>query len=153
MNKREKQFIRFFLNEDACGVSIDLVYKIIHFDNITDVPYTPDFILGITNLRGEILAVMDLKKFLDMPDLKSGIHTDKDRAIIITNYLGKLLGLVVDKVLGVIAFPTSDIKSAPQTITPELAKLVNGVAGTGDDFTVLIDFESIISSTRFEQFS
>ncbi|MCK5687427.1 purine-binding chemotaxis protein CheW [bacterium] len=153
MDKDEKQFIRFYLNGEACAVSIDLVYKIIHFGNITDVPYTPDFILGITNLRGDILAVMGLKTFLGMPNIKSSITAEKDRSIIITNYLGKLLGLVVDKVLGVISFQHSEIKPTPQTITTELAKYVNGVAGSGDSFTVLIDFESIITSNRFEPFS
>jgi len=153
MDNNEKQFIRFILNGEACAVSIDLVYKIIHFGNITDVPYTPDFILGITNLRGEILAVMDLKVFLGMPNVRPSLTAAKDRSIIITNYLGKLLGLVVDKVLGVISFQHTEIKPTPQTINSDLAKYVNGVAGAGDSFTVLIDFESIIGSNRFEPFS
>ena len=154
MEKTNKQFIRFYLNDEACGLSIDLVYKIIPYGNITDVPFSPDFIMGITNLRGEILAVLDIKKFLGISSEESDDYSlKKDKSIIITNYLGKLIGLFVDKVLGVITFENEEIKLPPKTITSKLGNYVNGVGGTGESFTVLVDFESIINSTQFEQFA
>ena len=61
---KEKQFIKFKLGESIFAFPIEIVHKIVPKTTLTRVPYTQDYFVGITNLRGEILSIVDLKKFL-----------------------------------------------------------------------------------------
>lgn len=80
---------------------------------LTPLPCTPSFVLGIINVRGQILTVIDLRRFFDLPI--KGL-TDLNKVIVIEHHEGEL-GVLADAILGVRSLCSSEIRPAPSTLT------------------------------------
>ncbi len=91
----KNKYISFNLNKDYYAISLDYVKEVLKDTNITKVPGTPDFIEGIMNLRGDYITVINLKKFLNLPE--ENIAIEKTPVIIIKGNELKL-ALLIDKI-------------------------------------------------------
>ncbi|MGI5921911.1 MAG: chemotaxis protein CheW [Syntrophomonadaceae bacterium] len=138
----EMQTVAFVLGQEEYGMEISKVQEIIRVpEKTTKLPNTSDYNLGVTNLRGSVIPVIDLKrKFMNIPSE----FTDETRVIVVEIGSGKV-GLVVDEVLEVIKFPENII--APTTVvnTGLQADYLLGIAKLQERLLILLDVDKIFN--------
>ena len=116
--------------------------RIIHpLKSLTFIPGTPDFIRGVINLRGEIISVVDLKVFFDLPDQE---FTNLAQVIILASDEMEF-GILADEVLGIAEIPKNDIQPSLPTLTGVRADYLKGVTGNG---IVVLDDEKLLSDEK-----
>src|SRR5512136_473784 len=103
------KFLTFFLAGEEYGIEILSVHEIIGMMPITSVPGTPDYILGIINLRGKIIPIVDLRRKFGMESKAQTSET----CIIVVHVQGVEVGTVVDRVSEVLSIPAEDIEPPP----------------------------------------
>ena len=99
--KADMELATFFVGGALCGINILNIQEINKHFEITEVPQSSDFVIGILNLRGKIVTIIDLGKKLELSEIKK----DKDRRNIIVNSNDEHIGLLVDSISDVV---TSD---------------------------------------------
>jgi len=115
--------LTFYLADEMYGVEAEFVERVIALKRFTDIPCTPDYILGMINVLGEILAVIDIKKLFKLPD--KGI-TNLNRVIILENENYKF-GILCDEVIGKEEVPLQEIQKSLPNIAGMKSALVRGV--------------------------
>ena len=124
----EERLITFYLNDELIGVNIKDVIKITKDMDITPVPKTKDYILGVMNLRGSIIPVVSLKKKFN---LISEDNPEHSMIIIVDTDLGHI-GITVDKVEGAINIDPEDIKPSPMSSIGIDPEFIDGVIMIGE---------------------
>jgi purine-binding chemotaxis protein CheW len=129
-------------------VDIAAVDGIVKMQQITAVPHTPSFVEGITNLRGEVLPVIDLRKRFGLPQ---GDAT-KDTRIVNVEVDGVRVGMVVDAVTEVLRVSEEDIEPLPPLVTTFDSPFITGIAkvdgaqGADERLIVLLDLAKVLST-------
>jgi purine-binding chemotaxis protein CheW len=150
-NGREKQLVVFNLGQEHYGVDIAAVAEIIRLQPITAVPRTPKFIEGLTNLRGTVLPVIDLRKRFALPLQE----VTKETRIVVIGMDAMLVGMLVDAVSEVRRVPLEAIEPPPVITNPAVDHSTNGFVkgiarvdpGPGlaeGRLIVLIDLEQVL---------
>ena len=138
------QLIVFSLGEQEFGAEIDQVREIIRVGLITPMPDSPDFIKGVTNVRGEITVAIDLKAFFFL-------HTNQEvgnKHIVITEQEKNLFGLMVDEVTEVLRIPGTEIKPPPEVVTRIAKKYISGLVTLDNRLIVLLDLTRVLSEEQ-----
>lgn len=143
------QLIVFHLGDEEFGANINQVREVIWSGIITPIPDSPDFIKGVTNVRGEIAVVIDLKNrfFLRM---RQGIE---EKHIIMTEQDKNLFGLMVDEVTEVLRIPKTNIKDPPEFVTKIDRVYISGVLTIGNRLIMLLDLEKVLSEEELVKLS
>jgi len=129
--------ITFTLARETYAVELKYVREVYPLRDLTPIPCTPSFMLGIINVRGEMCAVIELKRLFDLPE--SGL-TNATRAVILQD--GALeLGIIADVVLGGRSVKVQDIAMPPATLSGIKSQFVRGVT---PERLVILDAESIL---------
>ncbi|MGW8324547.1 MAG: chemotaxis protein CheW, partial [Desulfobacterales bacterium] len=123
-----------------CGMDILKVQEINKLIEMTRVPQAPDYVLGILNLRGEIVTIIDLGKKLG---LKSTEISDKTRNIIV-NSKGEHIGLMVEKISDVVQAKFEKIEAPPANIGGVQGKYFTGVLKTKDRLIGILDVGKVL---------
>lgn len=135
------EVVEFDLASERYAFPLADVREVSLLRELTPVPCTPPFVLGIINLRGEIRTVIDLKKFFDLPD--AGI-TELNKIILLEH--GELkLGILADAIRGVRRIPLDDLQPALPTLTDIRADYLRGVTS---DRLVVLDPVKILADKR-----
>jgi chemotaxis signal transduction protein len=148
----EVQLVTFMLGAEEYGVPISQIQEIDRLAKITKVPKAAEFIEGITNLRGEVIPVLDTRKRFDL-DVKP--PDDRSR-IIIVDLGGVKTGLVVDSVREVLNLARKDIAPPPESIGSGIdQQFISGIGkvDAGKRMIVLLDVEKILSLREKEHLS
>ncbi len=135
------EVIEFDLASERYAFPLAQVREVSLLHDLTPVPCTPAFVLGIINLRGEIRTVIDLKKFFDLPG--TGI-TDLNKIILI-QCDDMQLGILTDAIQGVRRIPLSGLQPALPTLTDIRADYLRGITS---DRLVVLDAAKILSDPR-----
>ncbi len=130
----------FFVGEALCGMDILKVQEINKLIEMTRVPQAPDYVLGILNLRGEIITIVDLGKKLG---LKSTELNHKTRNIIV-NSNGEHIGLMVEQISDVIQVEWEKVEPPPANIGEVQGKYFTGVFKTEDRLIGILDVEKVL---------
>jgi purine-binding chemotaxis protein CheW len=140
----ELQLVTFLLGAEEYGIPISQIQEIDRLAKITKVPKAAQFIEGITNLRGEVIPVLDTRKRFD---LESRPYDDRTR-IIIVDLGGIKTGLIVDSVREVLNLNRKDIAPPPEAIGSGIdQQFIFGIGkvDSGKRMIVLLDVEKILS--------
>ena len=130
--------LEFTLAYETYAIESTCVREIYPLAEITPLPGTPPFLLGIVNIRGHILCVIDLKKFFELPE--KGI-TDLNKIIIITD--GNVeFGILADAILGIHKLAVEEIETELPTLTGIRARYLKGVTR---ERLVVLDADKILS--------
>lgn len=140
----ENQLVVFKLAQEHYGVDISVVDGIVKMQPVTHVPGAPAFIEGITNLRGEILPVIDLRKRFGLP---AGEVT-KDTRIVNVVIDGIKVGLIVDSVSEVLRVAEEDIEPPSPLITSIDAAFIAAIAKVGARLIILLDMNKVLSRSE-----
>lgn len=137
------QFVVFKVGIEEYAVPILKVNEIIRLKgiNITEIPNTYEYIIGIINLRGEVIPIMDLRLRFNMERKE----LDESHRIIIVNLQSKTVGLLVDSVSEVAQVKGEDISLPPEEISDLDNKYITGVAKHNDRLFIILDIDKIIS--------
>ncbi|HEX9019719.1 MAG TPA: chemotaxis protein CheW [Nitrospirota bacterium] len=136
----EIELLSFRLGGEEYAMMVEDVREVLKLRELTSVPNTPDYILGVTSLRGTMLPVFDLGKRLGI----SGSKDEKSR-IIITRTEQEEVGLMVDRVTGVIRIAAEDIRPAPENIE-QGAEFLRGIARKDERLYILLDLEKTVET-------
>jgi len=138
----DNQIVVFELGTEHFGVAIAAVESIIKMQDITRLPHSPSFVEGVTNLRGKVLPVIDLRKRFGLP---AGKDT-KDNRIVVVTLEGNEVGMVVDGVSEVLTIQDANIEPAPHmTITVD-SNFITGIAKLGSRLVILLDLGAVLST-------
>jgi len=132
------QLIVFNLGEEEFAVEIGEVKEIINAEAITPIPDSPEFIKGIINVRGNIIAVIDLKARFFLHPKKE----DEDKHIIITK---NDYGIMVNEVTEISRLPETAINEAPELVTKIHEEYIKGVITLDNRLIILLDFAKVLS--------
>lgn len=141
------QFVVFSLGDEEFGVDIEQVSEIVRIGAFAPIPDSPEFIRGLTNVRGTIIAVIDLKKRFALREVK-GVE---GKHIIITREQKNLLGILVDEVTEVLRVAQKEIKPAPGMTAVIHKKYMSGVITVGERMIILLDLKSVLSEEELEK--
>ncbi len=142
----DNQLIIFKLADEHYGVNIVAVESIIEPQGITKMPRVPDFVEGITNLRGAVIPVIDLRKRFDMP------YTDetKDTRIVVVEIDGITAGMIVDAVTEV-AHVADDAIELPSPMVSNInTAFITGIAKVDNRLIILLDLNKVLSINERE---
>jgi purine-binding chemotaxis protein CheW len=143
----EIQLVTFMLSGEEYGVPISQIQEIDRLSKVTKVPKAARFIEGVTNLRGEVIPVLDTRKRFD---LEAKVADDRTR-IIIVELGGVKTGLIVDSVREVLSLPKKDIAPPPDAIHSGIdQRFISGIGkvDSGKRMVVLLDVEKILSKNE-----
>ena len=143
-----EQWLTFRLGKETYGLEILQVRELISYpESITRVPRMPSFLLGMINLRGMVLPIMDLRKRFEMSDFETGPFT----VIIIVQIKSKVIGVVVDSVVDVVNLQNDNLLEAPDESTDLDSKFVKGLANLRGEMVILMDLEQLLAPEELEQ--
>lgn len=135
------EVLEFRLAYETYGIEMSHVRETAPLRELTPLPGTPVFVLGLINLRGQILSVIDMKKFFDLPE--KGL-TDLNKIIILQGD-GLEFGLLADEILGVRSISRDEIHSSLPTLTGVREEYLMGVT---NERTVLLDGKMLLSDKK-----
>ena len=135
-----KQIIIFKVGKEDYGLEIEKVQEVIRMRTIKKLPRSPHFVLGVMNLRGNIIPVIGLRQKFGLDPLEKGDFT----RIVVVNHENKLVGMVVDEVNKVINVPEENIEGNPEVVRDSTRALVRGVAKLEDQVIILVQLDYLI---------
>lgn len=142
----EQQLVLFRVEQEVYGLDIQRVQRLLPIPPITKIPGAPDFVEGVTEVRGEVVPVVNMKKRMGYP------KTDwsEEARVIIVELDGQdvHLGLIVDAVTEVFKLPTSDIEPVDEAAVKFQDPIVTGIGKDGERLIVLIDANYILSGEQ-----
>jgi len=137
----ENQIVVFGLANEHYGVDIARVEGIIKMQAITTVPHAPEFVEGVTNLRGKVLPVIDLRCRFGL----SPAEPTKDTRIVNVEMNGLTVGLVVDGVSEVQRVDPAAVEPPSPIITTIDSAYLRGIAKIGAQLVILLDLDKVLS--------
>ncbi|TAK42463.1 MAG: purine-binding chemotaxis protein CheW [Betaproteobacteria bacterium] len=135
------EVIEFVVAQEKYAFESTHVREIYPLHELTPLPCTPPFVLGIVNVRGQILSVIDIKKFFDLP--QKGL-TDLDKLIVLRSESMEL-GVLADQIVGTRAVPLHELQPSLPTLTGIREEYLRGVTA---DRTVLLDAGKLLSDPK-----
>ena len=137
---QSQRYLNFSLGGEEYAISLHQVKEVIAVPDITQVPYTPPHFLGIMNLRGQVISVLDLR-------LKFGIKADStaETAVIICDIADHSLGMVVSSVNSVLALDEGEISPKPEIHSQKNTDYITGVAKKDKKLVLLLDISKALS--------
>jgi Chemotaxis signal transduction protein len=145
---RVEQFVTFSLDRQIFAVSVDVVREILDYDEPARLPQGPDFLLGLKDVRGQGVPVIDLRLKLKMSQTAL---TQDTRIVVLDVPVGERslpLGLVADKVYEVATFDLSTVKPAPEVGVEWSSDYIAGVILREDGFVVMVDLARMFAQDR-----
>ena len=136
-----RQLLTFSLSDEWYGVHTASVKTIVASPEIVPVPCAPNYVCGVMNLRGEILTVVDLKRFFGLASRQKA----SESTVVVVIYEGTLVGLVVDSVHDVAELPTTSVERPLSTIERIRADYIEGEARIGDRLVGILKLETTLN--------
>lgn len=143
------QWVTFQLEEETYGINVMQVQEVLRYTEIAPVPGAPDYVLGIINLRGNVVTVIDTRTRFGLPVRDV---TEQTRIVIIEAEQ-QVIGILVDSVAEVVYLRTSQIDSAPNVGTEESAKFIQGVSNRDGELLILVDLNKLLNDDEWDELS
>jgi len=141
------QYLTYTLGSETFALDIVNVREVLDYPNVTLVPNMPDYVLGVINLRGSVVPVVDLRTRFNMPRndktlnscvIISEVHVDGETAI---------LGALADSVQEVVDLEPNQIEAAPKIGTRLRNDFIRGMGKHNDRFIIILDFDRVFSAS------
>lgn len=144
---QEIQVACFRLGEDVYALDIMRIKEIIRPQKLSHLPKAPTFVEGVINLRGTVIAVIDLRKRFDMPPRE----LDSASRLLIVRVAGQAMGLVVDDVTEVVTVPVKDLKPPPRISEGNIHEYLLGVCLIQESMVMLLNLDKLLSPQEVSQ--
>jgi len=148
--KEEKQILVFRIAREELGLDISCVREVLRPQTIYSLPKTPDFIEGVINLRGHIIALIDLGKRLHAEQIEKEPH----QRIIICRVNKFIVGLMVNALREILALSKEEIRPIPEVVSLQMdAEVLSGIARVGERVIPILDLEHIVTKKELTELS
>ncbi|CAH9054436.1 Chemotaxis protein CheW [Pseudoalteromonas holothuriae] len=148
-NDEVLQWVTYKLEDETYGINVMQVQEVLRYTEIAPVPGAPAYVLGIINLRGNVVTVIDTRARFG---LVSSEVTDNSRIVIIEAEK-QVIGILVDSVAEVVYLRSSEIDSAPNIGTEESAKFIQGVSNREGELLILVDLNKLLNDDEWDELS
>lgn len=139
--KKRIKLMKFIIGKEQYAIEPIYIREVYPLLGLTNIPCTPDYVLGVINLRGQIISVLDIKKFFEIPD--SGI-TDLSKVIVLKDR-NMELGILADKIIGVERVLEENIQTSLPTLTDIREEYLKGIT---NERVVILDGKKLLSSEK-----
>ena len=139
------QWVTFRLDGETYGVNVMQVQEVLRYTEIAPVPGAPQYVLGIINLRGNVVTVIDTRNRFG---LKEGDITDSTR-IVIVEADEHVVGLLVDSAAEVVYLRQSEIENPPNAGHDDSARFIQGVCNKSEELLILVELEKILTEEEW----
>jgi len=141
------RWVTFRLEKEAYGINVTQVREVLRMTEIAPVPGAPDYVMGIINLRGNVVTVIETRKRFNLPS----IDTDEQTRIVIIEVENQEVGILVDSVAEVVDLPVSAIESAPIVGNDDAAKYIQGVTSMDGELLILVDVNKFLTEEELQE--
>lgn len=141
------QYVTFRLDDETYGINVMQIQEVLRYTEIAPVPGAPDYVLGIINLRGNVVTVIDTRKRLGLSESTVSDHT----RIVVLEVEGQVIGILVDSVAEVVYLRQSEIETAPNVGNEESARFIQGVCNKNGELIILVEFEKMLSEEEWAE--
>lgn len=141
------QYLTFMLVDEEYGIDILRVQEIKGWDGVTPMPNTPEYILGVINLRGTVVPIIDLRKYFEL----ESVPFDKTTVVIVVRVSSgdqgeRTMGIVVDAVSEVHNIAKADLKPAPDFGGACDTESINGLVTKEDKMIIMLDIDHLMNN-------
>ena len=138
--KNSSQFVGFQIAEQEYAFPIEKIQEIVILDQVTKTPQVPEHVEGVSNLRGSIIPIINLRKLFGLEPKP----TDSETRTIVVNIDQRTMGCTVDMVSQVLRIPRDSIQPAPETVTADGAHYISGFARLEGRLIILLDIHELL---------
>ena len=139
------EYLSLQLGDETYAVDILAVQEIINLPPVTRLPRSPDYVLGVINLRGMVVPVIDLRRKLGLP------AAEPDEPVVMVMYVrDKIVGAVVDRVKDVVEIDHDWIQEAPPATGPVSREFLRGLYHHEDEMLILIDLDRMLAGDVYD---
>ncbi|WP_448563781.1 chemotaxis protein CheW [Thalassotalea ganghwensis] len=146
-NDEVLQWVTFKLDSETYGINVMQVQEVLRYTEIAPVPGAPVYVLGIINLRGNVVTVIDTRQRFG---LEAAEVTDNTRIVIIESEK-QVIGILVDSVAEVVYLKASEIDVAPNVGNEESAKFIQGVSNREGELLILVDLNKLLTDDEWDE--
>ncbi len=139
------QWVTFRLDGETYGINVMQVQEVLRMTEIAPVPGAPDYVIGIINLRGNVVTVIDTRKRFGLMTTEA----DDSTRIVIIESDNNIVGILVDSVAEVVNLRGSQIETAPNVGNDESSKYIQGVFSREEDILILVDLNKFLSDDEW----
>ena len=144
------QWVTFKLDEEIYGINVMQVQEVLRLTEIAPVPGAPDYVMGIVNLRGNVVTVIDTRKRFGLFQKEA----DDSTRIVIIEVDNQVIDILVDSVAEVVNIRSSDIESTPNLGEDnESSKYIQGVYSKEGSILILVDVNKMLSEKEWDAVS
>jgi purine-binding chemotaxis protein CheW len=143
------QFVTFILMDEVYGINVMQVQEVLRVTEIAPVPGAPGYVLGIINLRGNVVTVIDTRTRFGLP----ATEVDDASRIIVIESEKQVVGILVDAVAEVVELRENDIDVAPNVGTEDSSRYIQGVATREDGLLILVDLNKLLTDEEWQEIS
>ncbi len=141
------QWVTFRLENETYGINVMQVQEVLRYTEIAPVPGAPSYVLGIINLRGNVVTVIDTRQRFGLMPTEV---TDNTRIVIIEADK-QVVGILVDSVAEVVYLRQSEIETAPNVGNEESAKFIQGVCNKNNELLILVELDKMMSEEEWSE--
>jgi len=144
-NAGHRQCVTFRLDNEIYGINVMLIQEVLRVTEIAPVPGAPNYVIGIINLRGNVVTVIDTRMRFGLPPKE----IDDATRIVIIEVENQTVGIVVDSVSEVVDVDASEIETAPNVGNDETARYIEGVVSRGEELLILVDLNKLLTEDEW----
>jgi purine-binding chemotaxis protein CheW len=141
INAKEEQLVVFTLADESYGVDIATVHEIIRMQHITKVPRAPEYVEGVTNLRGRVIPVVDLRHRFGLAITEHSAGT----RIVVVEIGDQTIGMVVDGVSEVLRITAECIEPPSPVVSTIDSDYIRGIAKLENRLVILLSLDKVLS--------
>lgn len=145
--KNTSQFVGFQIDGQQYAFRIEQIQEIVILGQVTQTPQVADYVEGVSNLRGAIIPIINLRKLFGLAPKP----TDADTRTIVVNVGERIMGCTVDMVSPVIRIPEENIQPAPETVTANGADYISGFAKLGERLVIVLDIDELLNPEKLDR--
>lgn len=141
------QWVTFRLGNETYGLNVMQVREVLRYSEISPVPGAPSYVIGIINLRGNVVTVIDTRERFGLPTAEV---TDDTRIVILESE-SQVVGIMVDSVAEVVYLKASEIETAPNVGNDESSRYIQGVCHKNDELLILIEIAKLLTEREWQE--
>lgn len=141
------QLVTFRLQDERYGINVMQVQEVLRVSEIAPVPGAPPYVLGIINLRGNVVTVIDTRSRFGLPPTE----VDDASRIVIIESDQQVVGILVDRVAEVVELRASEIDTAPNVGNEESSRYIQGVVTRDDDLLIVVDLNKLLTDEEWAE--
>ncbi len=141
------QWVTFHLEDECYGINVMQVQEVLPMTDIAPVPGAPPYVLGIINLRGNVVTVIDTRMRFGLPAREAS----ESSRIVVIETAEQIAGILVDSVTEVVEVRQSEIDTAPNVGNEESSRYIHGVVSRPDELLILVDVNRLLTKEEWQE--